>query len=105
VLKRSSLRGRKFGAGSHRALSWALAILIYINDLEDNVVSNVFSLPMTQNCSGRQGRRSHRIIGGDIKEDWGSGEWKSPSGVQGQSPSRCTRDIVKYFLSNRVINR
>ena len=28
-----------------------------------------------------QGRRSHRIIGRDIKEDWGSGD---PSGVQGQ---------------------
>ena len=23
---------------------------------------------------------------GDIKEDWGSGGWKSPSGVQGRSP-------------------
>jgi len=25
---------------------------------------------------------------GDIKEDWGPGGWKSPSGVQGQSPGR-----------------
>ena len=25
---------------------------------------------------------------GDIKEDWGSGGWKSISGVQGRSPGR-----------------
>ena len=31
-----------------------------------------------------QGRRSHRIIGGDIKEEWESGD---PSGVQGRSCS------------------
>jgi len=36
-------------------------------------------------CRQCQGCLSHRIIGGDIKEDWGSGD---PSGVQGQSPSR-----------------
>ena len=54
----------------------------------------------------QQGRRSHRIIGGDIKEEWGSGRrkslsgvhwwnsgigvWgtKSPSGVQVRSPGR-----------------
>jgi len=28
------------------------------------------------------------IIGEDIKEDCGSGVWKSPSGVQGQNPSK-----------------
>jgi len=33
-----------------------------------------------------QGRQSHRIIGMDIKEDWGSGGRKSPSRVQGRSP-------------------
>jgi len=35
-----------------------------------------------------KGRRSHRIIGGDIKEDWGPGGRKFPSAVQGRSPGR-----------------
>jgi len=30
-----------------------------------------------------QGRRSHRIIGGDKKEDWGSGDRSPPAGSRG----------------------
>jgi len=37
-------------------------------------------------CICLQWRRSHSIIGGDIKEDWGPGGRKSPSGVQGRAP-------------------
>jgi len=36
---------------------------------------------------------------GDIKEDWGSGEQKSPSGVQGRSPGRGSGDEVPRSLS------
>jgi len=43
VLKVLSLRGRKSGAGFHRALSWGpCCFFTYIDDFEDDVVSNVF---------------------------------------------------------------
>jgi len=39
---------------------------------------------------------------GDIKEDWGSGGWKSPSGVRGGAPVRGLGDEfpqkLKLFL-------
>ena len=44
---------------------------------------------------------------GDIKEDCGSGGWKSPSGVQGLSPSRRSWGKVpqklKFFVKLHVI--
>ena len=44
---------------------------------------------MAQSCYVyEQGRQSHRIIRGVIKEDWGSEGWKSISEVQGRSPGR-----------------
>jgi len=45
-----------------------------------------------------QWRRSHRIIGGDIKEDWGSGGRKSPSSVRGGAPVGGLEDEVPQKL-------
>ena len=48
-----------------------------------------------------QGRRSHRIIEGDIK-DWGSGD---TSGVHGQSPGRDLGDeeAKTFFVKLHII--
>ena len=45
-----------------------------------------------------QRRRPHRIIGGHIKEDLGSGGRKSPSGVQGRSPPEAEAFFVKLHI-------
>jgi len=52
-----------------------------------------------------QGGRSHRIIGGDIKQDWGSG---NPNGVQGQSPGmgsggQSPPETEAFFLKLHII--
>ena len=46
----------------------------------------------------------HQRGPGDIKEDWGSGGRKSPSGVQGQSPGRgsggrCPPEAEAFFVN------
>jgi len=50
-----------------------------------------------------QGRRSHRIIGGDIKVDWASGRRKTPSGVQGRSTGRGSGGPRSYFVKLHII--
>ena len=50
-----------------------------------------------------QWRRSHRIIGGDIKEDWGSGGRKSPSSVRGGAPVGGLEDEVPQKLKHFCI--
>ena len=54
---------------------------------------------MLTNSYWDQWCRSHRIIGGDIKEDWESGGRKSSSGVQGWSPGKGSGgEKLKLFL-------
>jgi len=55
----------------------------------------------------RQRRRSHRIIGGDIKENWESGGQKSPTGSRGRAPVGGLGDEVppklKLFVKLHII--
>jgi len=54
------------------------------------IAAETATLDRTGNSSGIAIANGVDLTGilGDIKEDWGSEGWKSPSGVQGRSPGK-----------------